>query len=83
MSDLGLEELSVFAAQMVDSIVALVRAIGEVESKNRRNRTSIAERLRNLDFDGVSGRVHFTPEGDIKDRQFSILHLRKTNSGEL
>jgi ABC-type branched-subunit amino acid transport system substrate-binding protein len=78
------EELPVFAAQMVDSIVALVRAIREVRSNNRRNGTAIVERIRKLDFDGVSGRVHFTPEGDLKDPQFSILHLlRTTYSGEL
>jgi ABC-type branched-subunit amino acid transport system substrate-binding protein len=77
------EELPIFAAQLVDSIVALVGAFREVESNNRRNGTAIAERLRNLDFEGVSGRVHFTPEGDLKDPQFSISHLRTTYSGEL
>jgi hypothetical protein len=70
------QELPVFAAQMVDSIVAMVRAIREVESTDRRNGTAITDRLRSLDFDGVSGRVHFTPEGDLKDPQFSILNLQ-------
>jgi ABC-type branched-subunit amino acid transport system substrate-binding protein len=66
-------ELPPFAAETVDSIVALTKAIASTTS-SRRDGSAIVENLRQLDFGGVSGRVQFTPSGDRKDPLFSIYN---------
>ena len=34
-----------------------------------------------MDFDGVGGRVRFTPSGDREDPQYSLLNFRRVNGG--
>jgi len=74
-----LEELPTFAAETVDSIVAITKAISSMSPENQRDGTEIVQRLRQLDFNGVSGRVQFTPEGDRKDAQFSIFNAQSAS----
>jgi hypothetical protein len=52
------------AEQMADSIISLVKALSLTPPEKRRNGAFITSNLRNLVFDGVSGSVNFTPEGD-------------------
>jgi ABC-type branched-subunit amino acid transport system substrate-binding protein len=63
----AITELPAFAAETVDAVVALTKAIKS--SPQRRDGESIVRNLRQLDFDGVSGRVQFTTIGDRKDPQ--------------
>eukprot|EP00579_Thalassiosira_antarctica_P016237 CAMPEP_0201944724 /NCGR_PEP_ID=MMETSP0903-20130614/53539_1 /ASSEMBLY_ACC=CAM_ASM_000552 /TAXON_ID=420261 /ORGANISM="Thalassiosira antarctica, Strain CCMP982" /LENGTH=763 /DNA_ID=CAMNT_0048487777 /DNA_START=171 /DNA_END=2460 /DNA_ORIENTATION=- len=69
------------AAQMIDSIQALVMALVATPSKDRRNGTAVMSHLLDLDFDGVGGRVRFTPSGDREDPQYSLLNFRRVNGG--
>jgi len=68
-------ELPPFAAETVDSIVAMTKAISG--SVDRRDGAFIVERLRQLSFDGVSGRLEFTANGDRKNPQYSIFNSQE------
>jgi len=70
------------ADHTVDSIVAMAKALSQTPADQRRNGTVVTSVLRQLDFNGVSGRVRFTPEGDRQDPLFSIFNLQKQESGE-
>jgi hypothetical protein len=71
-------ELPVFAAEFVDSIVAMTKAI--TLTKDRQDGAAVVQNLRKLDFEGVSGRVQFTPEGDRMNPQYSIFNAQSIGS---
>jgi ABC-type branched-subunit amino acid transport system substrate-binding protein len=73
-------ELPVFAAEMADSIVALGMAIKSLPLDQRRNGTAVTSQLRSLSFEGVSGQVEFTKDGNRKYPIYSILNA-KENGG--
>lgn len=67
------EELPVFAAETVDAIVAMAMAISR-SAPLFRDGPRIVRELRSLSFEGVSGFVEFTEEGDRKNPLFSVLN---------
>ena len=68
---------------MVDSILALVMALMKTPPKDRRSENIVMSNLLDLDFDGISGRVRFTPEGDRVDPRYSLWNLKRTGDGAL
>ena len=73
-------ELPSFAAETVDSIVALVRALASLGQSDRYDGDRVVQRLREVEFDGVSGRVAFTEIGDRKDPVYSILNYKSSDN---
>ena len=87
-----LDELPGFAAETVDAIIAMTKAVSYLYPNTGgpavypdRNGTAIVRKLRELDFDGISGRVQFTSEGDRKDPQYTFLNAqaRSTHDGSI
>lgn len=73
-------ELPDYAAEyMVDSIIAVAKAISTVPVSMRHNGSLVTQELRNLSFDGISGQVRFSEEGNRLDPQFSIFNLQMMN----
>jgi hypothetical protein len=68
------DELPPFAAEHVDGIVAMTKALAI--APDRRDGSAIVQSLRQLDFDGVSGRVQFTEQGDRQNPIFSIFNVQ-------
>jgi ABC-type branched-subunit amino acid transport system substrate-binding protein len=60
--------------RFVDSIVALAMAISRVHDPT--NGTEVSRTLRDLSWDGVSGPVSFTENGDRADPQYTILNFQ-------
>jgi ABC-type branched-subunit amino acid transport system substrate-binding protein len=75
-----LDELPDFAAETVDSIVALTAAIASTPIENRSG-AAVVQTLRQLDFRGVSGRVIFTKEGNRKDPVYTIFNAQLQENG--
>jgi len=71
------------AAYMVDSIVALVLALSSLSPALRTDGAIVASRIRSQSFEGVSGAVAFTPEGDRRDPLFTILNAQRRSDGTL
>lgn len=67
------------AEHTVDAIIAMAMALSQTPVEQRRDGAVVTANLRNLDFNGISGRVRFTPEGDRQDPQFTIFNLQKRN----
>eukprot|EP00980_Cylindrotheca_fusiformis_P028940 scaffold22680_cov107-Cylindrotheca_fusiformis.AAC.9 len=76
------QELPIFAAELVDSVTALVKALYAVPVDSRRDGELVREQLWNSDFEGVSGRVRFTSSGDRRDPRYSIFHYRHGANGD-
>ena len=77
-------DLPDYAAEyMVDSIIAITKAISSVQPEMWHNGTLVTSHLRNLSFNGVSGLVSFTEEGDRRDAPFSIFNLQMKNGSLL
>lgn len=75
-----LDELPAFASETVDSILAMTQALAMQRlSSSDRSGTDVVDLLREAKFDGVSGRVQFTPEGDRQDPQYTIFQGRKSS----
>jgi len=71
-----LENLPDFASEhVVDALLALTMGLSAVSPENRRNGTEIMKKIIGLEFNGVSGPVSFTPEGDRKDAVYSIFNF--------
>ena len=68
------EDLPPFAAETVDAIVAMTRAISDTYPNT--DGAAIVRALRSQDFAGVSGRVQFTPEGDRLNPKYSLLNAQ-------
>lgn len=66
------DELPTYAAEMVDSVRALVQALAV--SADRRDGTRVVETLRSLEFAGVSGRVSFDQYGDRANPFYSVYN---------
>ncbi len=64
------------AAYTVDSIIAMTMALALTPVDLRRDGARITQELRSLEFDGVSGFVGFTDEGDRRNPKFSILNCQ-------
>ena len=61
----------------VDAIVAMCLTLSRIPYGDRRQNGQLAASiLRELDFEGVSGRVRFTPGGDRADPVFSIVNYQ-------
>jgi ABC-type branched-subunit amino acid transport system substrate-binding protein len=69
-----------FGPQLVDGIISLFLGLALVDPSQRRNGGAVLDQIKGLEFDGVGGKVHFTPEGDLKDPQFDIIHLAKNGN---
>mmetsp|Transcript_21478 Transcript_21478/g.52918 ORF Transcript_21478/g.52918 Transcript_21478/m.52918 type:complete len:924 (-) Transcript_21478:2660-5431(-) len=82
-ANMRLSQMPVFAAEMIDSITALVLAIYQVPSANRRDGDRVRQQLWQSSVDGASGSVRFTSEGDRRDPMYSILHLQRDSAGHL
>jgi hypothetical protein len=77
-----LNQLPTFAAETVDSIRALAQALATASDK--RDGEAVVRQLRSLKFNGVSGYVEFTPEGDRKNPQFSMFNAQnKFQNGKI
>ncbi|KAI2502797.1 serine/threonine kinase [Fragilaria crotonensis] len=73
-------ELPDYTAEfLIDSILALLTAHSSVPAISRRNGTLVTSKLRNLTFQGVSGNVSFTPEGDRLDPLYTIFNMQIIN----
>ena len=64
------------AEYTVDSIIAMAMALARTPVDLRRDGARITQEVRSLEFNGVSGYVGFTNEGDRKNPQFSILNCQ-------
>lgn len=67
-----LDELPPFAAETVDSIVAMTKALSS--SPNRRDGPWVVNRLRGVEFQGVSGPVSFASTGDRLGPKYTIFN---------
>ena len=76
--EIPVEELPPFAAETVDAIVAMTRAISDTYPNT--DGTAIVKALRSQDFSGVSGLVQFTPEGDRLNPKYSLLNAQVLRS---
>jgi ABC-type branched-subunit amino acid transport system substrate-binding protein len=73
-------DLPDYAAEyMIDSIIAITKAISFVQPDMRHNGTLVTSQLRNLSFNGIGGLVRFTEEGDRRDAPFSVFNLQMRN----
>ncbi|KAI2502805.1 hypothetical protein MHU86_11629 [Fragilaria crotonensis] len=76
-------ELPDYTAEfLIDSILALVKALSLVPrypAISRRTGALVTSKLRNLTFQGVSGNVSFTPEGDRLDPLYTIFNMQIIN----
>ena len=77
-----LAELPTFAAETVDSIRALTWAL--VNTPDLRDGRAVVQKLRQVDFDGVSGQVKLTSNGDRQNPLFSIFNAQSgTTNGTM
>ena len=67
---------SVIVEYMVDSIVSLTMALALIPSGRRREGALVTDLVRKQQFQGLSGLVKFTEDGDRANAQFTLLHLR-------
>uniref|UniRef100_A0A7S2I1X7 Poly [ADP-ribose] polymerase n=1 Tax=Helicotheca tamesis TaxID=374047 RepID=A0A7S2I1X7_9STRA len=71
-----MEELPDYAAEtMVDSILALAKALSLVPRQDRYDGKKVLEELKTVNFQGVSGHVSFSPEGDRADPLYSVVNM--------
>jgi hypothetical protein len=68
---------------LVDSILAVAMAFNSTPANQSRNASMVTENMRNLVFEGLSGNVSFTNEGDRSNPKYSILNLQRKNDGTL
>eukprot|EP00529_Nitzschia_sp_RCC80_P024280 CAMPEP_0113504324 /NCGR_PEP_ID=MMETSP0014_2-20120614/34653_1 /TAXON_ID=2857 /ORGANISM="Nitzschia sp." /LENGTH=442 /DNA_ID=CAMNT_0000399423 /DNA_START=37 /DNA_END=1362 /DNA_ORIENTATION=+ /assembly_acc=CAM_ASM_000159 len=68
------------AEYMVDATIALARALVSLPPSERLNGDLVT---RILNFDGISGNVRFTPEGDRFKPTFTILNAQGTDNDVL
>ena len=76
-----MEELPIFGAETVDSILSLALALSSVSPDLRKYGNHTVQALHNLDVeDGVSGRLNFTAEGHRQDPQYLVSNLGKSRT---
>ena len=76
------EELPSVVAEVVDSITSLTTAILETPKEQRRNGEIVSSKIREYEFDGLTGHVEFTSNGDRKNPIFSILNLQRQKGSD-
>lgn len=69
------------AEYTVDSIIAMAMALARTPVDLRKDGERITQELRSLKFQGVSGFVSFTNEGDRNNPLFTILNWQNSNDG--
>jgi ABC-type branched-subunit amino acid transport system substrate-binding protein len=67
------------AEYLIDSILAVAKAYDSTPTSLRNNVSVVSSTLRSLVFDGVSGPVSFTKEGDRAEPKFSIYNMQSIN----
>jgi ABC-type branched-subunit amino acid transport system substrate-binding protein len=67
-----------FAEYLIDSILAVAKAYHNTPKSQRKNASHVSRELRRLKFNGVSGPVSFTNDGDRQDPQFSIYNMQNS-----
>ena len=70
------------AEHLVDSTVAMVKALSMVPPEYRHDGELISNTIRSLTFNGVSGPVAFTQEGDRKDPKFSLWNAQVVRTSD-
>lgn len=55
-----------------DSILAIAKALSAVPKDLRRDGRLVSKMLRELEFDGISGRIAFDEQGDLKNPRFTV-----------
>lgn len=71
------------AENMADSILSIAMAIASIPREQRLDGSLVASALLNLKFDGISGPVSFTEDGDRRDPRFTIFNLQPSSTGAL
>jgi len=64
----------------VDAIVAMFKALSVTPMELWNDGNIVTKNLRELEFEGLSGKVSFTSEGDRKEPMFSIMNIQFTES---
>jgi ABC-type branched-subunit amino acid transport system substrate-binding protein/type II secretory pathway pseudopilin PulG len=64
------------AEYMVDAIVVLVKALSSLPHEDRTDGALVTKRMRQLTWQGVSGQVQFTENGDRLDPKFTVFNIR-------
>eukprot|EP01047_Picozoa_sp_COSAG01_P054275 COSAG01_NODE_5911_length_3959_cov_1.589896_2_plen_236_part_00 len=59
----------------MDAVVTLAKALGTLPHTQRNNGSIVRSAIQNTNFDGVSGRVQFDANGDIKNSLFTVMNL--------
>jgi type II secretory pathway pseudopilin PulG len=74
------DDLPDYAAEyMVDSIVAIARALSSLPTALRRYGSNVTSQLRGLTFQGISGETSFTKEGDRLNPRYTIYNMQNSN----
>jgi len=60
----------------VDAIVAMFKALSATPMELWNDGDAVTKKLRELEFEGLSGKVSFTSEGDRKEPMFTIMNLQ-------
>lgn len=68
-------QLPVYAAETVDAVVAMAKALTGMPHSERSDGAKVRARIRALKFDGVGGSVAFTPQGDRASPRFTVMNL--------
>jgi ABC-type branched-subunit amino acid transport system substrate-binding protein len=77
-------ELPNYSAEyLVDSILAVALAFNSTPYKDWSNASLVTDTMRNLSFEGLSGNVSFTKEGDRENPKYSIINLQRKSDGTL
>ena len=71
------------AEYMIDAIVALVKALSSLPHEDRTDGALVTTRMREMTWQGVSGQVQFTENGDRRDPKFTVFNSRNDGRGGL
>lgn len=74
-------DLPAFASETVDALIAMAAAL-TLTPTGQRDGATVVNRLRRLKFDGVSGSVEFSAEGDRKNPNYSIFNAQRRSGTE-
>ncbi|KAI2510261.1 hypothetical protein MHU86_4139 [Fragilaria crotonensis] len=74
----AVSDLPIYAAETVDAILSVVRALVLLRPDERDNGTAVVNNMYNTNFTGVSGRVAFDQKGRFrKNPQFELQNLQQ------
>lgn len=82
--DMVWDDFPIFwAGYMIDGIIMMVKALSVLPAELRCDGTLVTSTLRTLSFQGLSGPIEFTPNGDRSNALYSIINLqRDDNNGD-